>query len=169
MTIRIEKEDDYKKIYDMLKLTFTLADHSDGKEQDLVNNLRNGKSYINNLTLVCEEKDEIVGFIMFSEIQLGNFKSLALAPLAVLPKFQHMRLGTLLIKEGLKRAKNLGYYYVLVLGDDKYYSKFGFVPAKEFGITSPFKVPNKNFMALNLHHNKNKLNCTAEYPKEFFN
>ena len=168
MKIRKEKEEDFKQIYDVIKIAFSLAEHSDGNEQDLVNNLRKSEAYINELSLVCEEEGEIVAYIMFTKNKIGKEKGLSLAPLAVLPKYQHRRLGTLLIKQGLKIAKELGYNYVVVLGSEKYYPKFGFSPSKDLGINSPFKVPSKNFMALSLHHNKEKLNATVEYPKEFF-
>ena len=66
-------------------------------------------------------------------------------------------------------AKELGYEYVVVLGNPKYYNRFGFVTSKEFGIKSPFDVPSKNFMALNLIDNDDRedLNAVVEYPKPF--
>lgn len=168
MQIRKERKEDYSQIYEMIKNAFKTAEHSDGNEQDLVEKLRKSSAYINDLTLVCVENEEIVGFIMFTKNRIGETEGLSLAPLAVAPKYQHRRLGTLLVKQGLKVAKELGYEYVVVLGDNKYYNRFGFIPAKELDIKSPFDVPSKNFMALNLSGNKKKLHALVEYPKEFF-
>ena len=170
MHIRTEREEDYSQIYEVVKKAFEKAEHSDGNEQDLVEKLRKNKAYINSLSLVCEDNDKIVGYVMFTKNKIGKVTGLTLAPLAILPKYQHRRLGTLLVKSGLKIAKELGYEYVVVLGNPKYYNRFGFVTSKEFGIKSPFDVPSKNFMALNLIDNDDRedLNAVVEYPKPFF-
>ena len=169
MHIRTEREEDYSQIYEVVKKAFEKAEHSDGNEQDLVEKLRKNKAYINSLSLVCEDNDKIVGYVMFTKNKIGKVTGLTLAPLAILPKYQHKRLGTLLVKYGLKIAKELGYEYVVVLGTPKYYNRFGFVTSKEFGIKSPFDVPSKNFMALNLIDNDDRenLNAVVEYPKPF--
>lgn len=169
MHIRTEREEDYSQIYEVVKKAFEKAEHSDGNEQDLVEKLRKNKAYINSLSLVCEDNDKIVGYVMFTKNKIGKVTGLTLAPLAILPKYQHKRLGTLLVKSGLKIAKELGYEYVVVLGNPKYYNRFGFVTSKEFGIKSPFDVPSKNFMALNLIDNDDRenLNAVVEYPKPF--
>ena len=44
--IRKEKKEDYEKIYNVIKTAFQTAEHCDGNEQDLVNDLRNGDGYI---------------------------------------------------------------------------------------------------------------------------
>ncbi len=169
MHIRTEREEDYSQIYEVVKKAFEKAEHSDGNEQDLVEKLRKNKAYINSLSLVCEDNDKIIGYVMFTKNKIGKVTGLTLAPLAILPKYQHRRLGTLLVKSGLKIAKELGYEYVVVLGNPKYYNRFGFVTSKEFGIKSPFDVPSKNFMALNLIDNDDRedLNAVVEYPKPF--
>lgn len=169
MHIRTEREEDYSQIYEVVKKAFEKAEHSDGNEQDLVEKLRKNKAYINSLSLVCKDNDKIVGYVMFTKNKIGKVTGLTLAPLAILPKYQHRRLGTLLVKSGLKIAKELGYEYVVVLGNPKYYNRFGFVTSKEFGIKSPFDVPSKNFMALNLIDNDDRedLNAVVEYPKPF--
>ena len=119
MHIRAEREEDYSQIYEVVKKAFEKAEHSDGNEQDLVEKLRKNKAYINSLSLVCEDNDKIVGYVMFTKNKIGKVTGLTLAPLAILPKYQHKRLGTLLVKSGLKIAKELGYEYVVVLGNPK--------------------------------------------------
>ena len=54
-----------------------------------------------------------------------NVAITGLAPMAVLPDYQKKGIGSQLIKFGLKKAKELGYKSVIVLGHDKYYTKFG--------------------------------------------
>ena len=56
MNIRKEKMEDYNSIYAVVKAAFDSAEHADGNEQDLVEALRKGESYIPALSLVAEEK-----------------------------------------------------------------------------------------------------------------
>lgn len=165
--IRQENEKDYDAIYDVVKTAFSKSEHCDGNEQDLVNDLRKGNAYIPELSLVANDNDKIVGYIMFTKINIGENEEIALAPLAVLPEYQRQGIGSLLIKEGHRIAKELGYNYSVVLGSENYYPKFGYVPAKVYGIKAPFEVDDKNFMAVKLNDNADKIDGTVIYSKEF--
>lgn len=165
--IRKENEKDYDAIYDVVKTAFSKAPHCDGNEQDLVNDLRKGNAYIPELSLVPNDNDKIVGYIMFTKINIGENEEIALAPLAVLPEYQRQGIGSLLIKEGHRIAKELGYNYSVVLGSENYYPKFGYIPAKVYGIKPPFEVDDKNFMAVKLNDNADKIDGTVIYSKEF--
>ena len=92
---------------------------------------------------------------------------MALAPLAVLPEFQKQGIGSALIKEGHKRAKEMGYRFSVVLGSEKYYPKFGYQPAKKAGIVPPFDVPDENFMMCRLSDEFEHVSGVVKYPKEF--
>lgn len=132
MIIRQENKNDYEKVYNLVKLAFANATHSDGDEQNLVTRLRESEAFIPELSLVAEVEDEIVGHILFTKIKIGdsNTVGVALAPLAVKPQFQNRGIGGELIKEGHRIAKELGYGFSVVLGHDRYYPKFGYQPAK---------------------------------------
>ena len=112
----------------------------------MVNALRYGSAYIPELSLVAEENGSIIGHIMFTKAEIGGKIVLALAPLSVLPEYQRKGVGTALIEEGHKIAKEMGYAYSVVLGSENYYPKFGYIPADTFGIIAPFDVPRDNFM-----------------------
>lgn len=98
MLIRRENKSDYESIYDVVKTAFESADHEDGNEQDLVNALRNGDSYISELSLVAEIDGIIVGHVMFTKAWVGDIPVLALAPLSVIPEYQRKGIGTALVK-----------------------------------------------------------------------
>ena len=165
--IRQENEKDYKQIYNVVKTAFEKAEHSDGNEQDLVGNLRNGDGYIPELSLVAEIDGKIVGYIMFTKILISENEEIALAPLAVLPEYQKQGIGSNLIDYGHKIAKELGYHYSVVLGSEKYYPKFGYIPAINYGIKPPFDVSSNNFMAIKLNDNNAPVNGIVRYSKEF--
>lgn len=168
MEIRPEHIEDYDAVYALNNLAFGQAN-----EAKLVDLLRDSDAFIPELSLVAVLDKKIVGHILFSEIQIENeqkkiTKSLALAPMAVLPEFQQKGIGSQLITTGLDTAKNLGYKSVIVLGHEQYYPKFGFEPAVKWNIRAPFDVPSNAFMAIELVMDGLKnVNGTVKYPKAF--
>ena len=165
--IRKETINDYDEVYDVIKSAFATARHSDGNEHDLVVSLRKSANFIPELSLVATINNKIVGYILFTKIKIGTHEELALAPLGVLPQYQKQGIGSMLINYGHKIAKSLGYHYSVVLGDENYYSKFGYIPAIKYEIKAPFDVPNENFMAIKLNDCDNKIEGVVEYAKEF--
>lgn len=167
MIIRTENPMDIETVYSIVSKAFESAEQADGNEQDLVNELRKGNSFIPQLSLIAEIDGIAVGHIMFTKATVGDAVVLALAPLSVLPKYQRQGVGTALIKEGHKIAKELGYNYSVVLGSELYYPKMGYLPADTFGIKPPFDVPRENFMAYKLNENAPKIQGILKYAKEF--
>ena len=167
MFIRKEETKDYETVCSVVKKAFDSAEHADGNEHDLVNELRLGEAYIPELSLVAVIDGKIVGHIMFTKAKVADELVLALAPLSVLPEYQKQGIGTALIKEGHKIAKELGYAYSLVLGSENYYPRVGYLPAIDFGIRPPFDVPSENFMAYRLRENIPSIHGILKYAKEF--
>lgn len=103
-------------------------------------------------SLVAEEEGRILGHVMFSRVTIGEtaVPALSLAPLAVLPAFQRLGIGSALVSAGLQQLRLGGQARVVVVGDPAYYPRFGFVPASRFGLVCPFPVPEDAFMAIAL-------------------
>jgi putative acetyltransferase len=103
-------------------------------------------------SLVAEEAGRVLGHVLFSQVGMADVAApvLSLAPLAVLPAFQRLGIGSALVSAGLQRMRMAGHTRVVVLGDSAYYSRFGFVPASRFGLTCPFPAPQSAFMAVAL-------------------
>lgn len=165
--IRPEHKNDISAISMINDLAFGQED-----EGNLIVKLRKGRDYIKDLSLVACMGNEIIGHILFSKIIIKNdseeFESLALAPMAVIPEFQGLGIGSQLIKKGLEKATKLGYESVIVLGHENYYPRFNFTPASQFQITCPFEVSDANFMAIELKKGKlDKVSGCVVYPKEF--
>ncbi|WP_372642078.1 GNAT family N-acetyltransferase [Ancylomarina sp.] len=141
-------------------------------EGNLIVKLRKTKNFIKDLSLVACMGNEIIGHILFSKIVIKNdtkeFESLALAPMAVIPEFQGLGIGSQLIKKGLEKATKLGYESVIVLGHENYYPRFDFAPASQFQILCPFEVPDASFMAMELKKGSlDGVSGCVVYPKEF--
>ncbi|WP_342766622.1 GNAT family N-acetyltransferase [Xanthomarina spongicola] len=78
-------------------------------------------------------------------------------------------MGSILIKHAHKRANELGYNSIVLLGHKNYYPRFGYKQAVKFHIEFPFNAPKENCMAIELTKNGlDGVNGLVEYPKEFF-
>ena len=173
INIRQETEKDYKLSETVVEKAFKNAEYTDHKEQILVDKLRKSDVFIPELSLVAESNKEIIGHIMLTKLFIENednrYKSLALAPVSVLPEYQNKGVGSKLINQSIKIAKELGFKSVIVLGHDKYYPRFGFKTASIWGIKAPFDVPDEAFMALELEDNSlDDVTGRVVYIKEFF-
>ena len=147
MTIRSEKPEDVPAIRIVNERAFGGA-----AEADLVDALRrNGKATI---SLVAEDDGRVVGHILFSPVTIETSErelvGVGLAPMSVIPERQNQRIGSLLVEEGLRRCREEGHRFVVVLGYPNYYPRFGFVPASRFGIKSEYDVADEVFMVMEL-------------------
>jgi putative acetyltransferase len=147
MTIRHEKPEDIPAIRIVNERAFGRV-----AEANLVDALRrNGKATI---SLVAEDDGRIVGHILFSQVTVEagerDLVGVGLAPMAVVPERQNQRIGSMLMEHGLKRCREEGHPFVVVLGHPDYYPRFGFVPASSFGIKSEYNVADEVFMVMEL-------------------
>ncbi len=138
MIIRQERPDDYLEVYELVKQAFATTSHSDGTEQDYLNEVRKKKSFIPELSFVAVEADTIVGQIVLYTMQITcddwMERQLVISPLSVLPSHFCRGIGSKLIETGCRKAKELGFKAAFLCGDPAYYSKLGFVPTHQFGI-----------------------------------
>lgn len=149
LLIRQEDREDFGSVYEVNKLAF-------GRENEakLVDLLRSSDAFIPELSVVAVSDNKIIGHILFTKIKIVSNNneetgSLALAPMAVTPEFQHKGIGGQLIQFGLAKAKALQHKSVIVLGHKHYYPKFGFTPTDKWNIKSPYNVPRKLLWHLN--------------------
>jgi len=122
------------------------------EEADLVDALRKYGGSI--ISLVAVQDEEVVGHILFSPVRIesgsSGVRAAGLGPMAVLPAHQKKGIGSKLVKRGLEESRKAGYKIIFVLGHPGFYPRFGFMPAKQFGICPPWDVPDDVFMALEI-------------------
>lgn len=173
ITIRQEHPTDFSAVFKLIETAFKNAEHSDHQEQFLVERLRNSEVFIPELSLIAVVNNNVVGYILLTKIAIKNnndeYVSLALAPVAVLPEYQNKGIGDSLIRAAHKKAVELGYNSVILLGHKNYYPRFGYKTARNFGIQLPFDIPEENCMAIELTINALKnVKGIVIYPKAFF-
>lgn len=120
-------------------------------EADLVEALRGADAIV--VSLVAAVEGVVMGHVLFSpvEIERGDeAQVVGLAPMAVSPAAQRRGIGSRLVREGLDRCRAAGVDAVVVLGHAAYYPRFGFVPARRFGLRCEYDVPDDVFMAIEL-------------------
>lgn len=172
--IRQEQQSDYEMTETVVEAAFATAEQSDQREHHLVSRLRTSDAFMPELSLVAVNGNEIIGHILLSKISIvrkdgQKVKSLALAPVSVLPNEQNKGVGKALIEKSLEKAKELGHQSVIVLGHPAYYPKFGFKKSSLWQINAPFEVPEEALMALELQKGAlDHVSGVIEYSSAFF-
>jgi putative acetyltransferase len=135
--IRPERPEDVAGIDSLLRRAFPGAD-----EADLVRQLRADGDLA--LSLVAVENEEVIGQVAFVPIALDpdpGYRIWGLAPISVLPERQGQGIGSALTEAGLDAAAQAGIGFVLVLGDQNYYGRFGFDTMLAEGIAVSWAGP----------------------------
>ena len=122
ITIRPEEHKDYKSIISLILRSFQEGtDYSDGTDIiALVEEIRDSKYYIPELSFVAELDDKIVGHFLFSHFPLSPTKQgghskeaksdiVMLAPVSVHADYFHQGIGSSMIKMGIAKVKEMGY------------------------------------------------------------
>jgi putative acetyltransferase len=124
------------------------------------------------ISLVAVDGGRVAGHILFTPVTIQGphreCEAVGLAPLAVDPDHQRRGIGSRLVAHGLDRCRERGYRIAVVLGHPAYYYRFGFVPARLYGIRFALDVPRDAFMVIELTPGSLD-GCTgmASYAKEF--
>jgi putative acetyltransferase len=147
LTIRPEEPGDQAAIHHVNTLAF-----GQPQEADLVAALRSNGGLT--ISLVAVQDGRIVGHIAFSPVTItsdsATIDAIGLAPMAVLPEYQRLGIGSQLVEAGLHACHNTPYGVVVVLGHAHYYPRFGFTPAKPYRIVWEHKVLEEVFMVQEL-------------------
>lgn len=152
--IRPETHKDYKDIISLILRSFREGtDYSDGIDVvALVEEIRDSKYYIPELSFVAELNGKIVGHFLFSRFPLSRTKtgghiendSIAmLAPVAVHADYLHEHIGLTMLSMGIRRVKEYGFKGITVEGDYHFYHRVGFRTSAEFGIYPTQGIPLK--------------------------
>ena len=141
MLVRAETDDDRAAIHAVVAAAFGQVE-----EADLVDRLRADGDCV--FSLVADEEGALLGHVMLS-IMRAPFRALALAPVSVKPERQGQGVGSALIRAAIAMARADGWQGIFVLGDERYYERFGFDVAAAKGFASPFA--GDHFALLSLH------------------
>ena len=144
ITIRPEEHKDYKSIISLILRSFQEGtDYPDGTDIiALVEEIRDSKYYIPELSFVAELDNEVVGHFLFSHFPLSPTKEgghddeqdsgiVMLAPVSVHADYFRKGIGTAMLKMGIEKVRELGYKGITVEGNFNFYNQVGFKTSSE--------------------------------------
>ena len=139
LNIRNERETDYKIVEDITRKAFYNVYVPGCMEHYLVHVMREHEDFIPELDFVIEVDGQIVGNIMYTKAKLtdegGTEKEIVtFGPVSILPKYQRKGYGKMLIEHSLKRAAELGYEAVVIMGSPANYVGSGFQCCRKYNV-----------------------------------
>lgn len=167
IVVRRERPGDEAAIADVHRAAFA---PSTG-EITLVELLRAGAGWIPALSLVAEVGGRIAGHVVTSRGWLvtagAERPALGLGPLGVLPGLHGGGVGSALVQATIGAASALDEEVICLLGDPRYYGRFGFVLASTVGIEPPVAGWRPHFQARLLSAGSDLGPATFRYDPAF--
>lgn len=139
INIRNEKETDYQRVEDITRKAFYNLYIPGCTEHYLVHIMRKHEDFIPELDFVIEVDDQVVGNIMYTKAKIMSDKGeekeiLTFGPLTIMPEYQRMGYGKILMEHSFKEAVKLGYDLVVILGSPSNYVSSGFKSCERYHI-----------------------------------
>lgn len=133
LIIRSERISDYSAIAALHYETFLASDPEKTfvVEPLMVDLLRHNEAFDPELSIVAELDGQIVGHALFSPFRFvvmgESLPGVMVAPVAVHPAHQGLKIGAAIMTEGHQRAEAKGYALSLLCGHPDYYPRFGYL------------------------------------------
>ncbi len=143
--LRRESSSDLAAIHELTAAAFLDAPHASHTEHFIVDALRQAGQLT--VSIVAENDSEIVGHVAVSPVTIsgGSSNWYGLGPISVVPKCQLQGVGSRLMRQALTELRELGAAGCVLLGDPRYYGRFGFEAVP--GLVFP-DVPPEYFQAI---------------------
>lgn len=144
--IRAAVPDDREAILAVVRDAFSNGGRDGREEIDIVRDTWSLGAVPDGLELVAVEDGGVIGHVLAARGDLDGREVVGIAPLAVTPGRQGAGVGTALMTELLRRARDAALPLVVLLGHPAYYARFGFEPSGPLGIVyQPVGAGNPNF------------------------
>lgn len=129
--IRPETSADYKTVENLTREAFWNLSVPGADEHYLVHVMRNHADFVPELDFIIEVDGKIIADIMYMKTKLidesGTVKDiLSFGPICVMPEYQRMGYGKILIEHSFTEAVKLGYDTVVIFGNPDNYVSRGF-------------------------------------------
>lgn len=139
IVIRNEKETDYEVVETITRRAFYNLYIPGAIEHYLVRIMRKHEDFVPELDFVLELDGQVIGNIMYTKAKLVDEKGfekviLTFGPVCIMPEYQRMGYGKMLIEHSFKRAAELGYDVIVILGSPTNYVSRGFQCCKKYNI-----------------------------------
>lgn len=137
--IRQEEEADYERVEKITRQAFYNLYVPGCNEHYLVHVMRSHEDFLPELDLVIEVEGQVIGNIMYTKAKLVDESReekeiLTFGPVCIVPGYQRMGYGKMLIEHSFERAIALGYEVIVIFGNPGNYVSRGFKSAKKFNV-----------------------------------
>jgi len=137
--IRNEEETDYERVEEITRKAFWNLYIPGCNEHFLVHVMRSHKDFLPELDLVIEVDNQVIGNIMYTKAKLvdesGEEKGiLTFGPVSILPEYQRMGYGKMLMEYSFEQTVALGYDVIVIFGNPNNYVSRGFKSCKKYNI-----------------------------------
>ena len=137
------------------------------RETALVQALRRDVGWIESLSLVATCDQRIAGHVVCTRGWVGELAALGLGPISVVPDHQRHGIGQALMHAVIGAADAAGEPLIALLGDQRFYSRFGFVEASRMGIVAPDPAWGAHFQVRMLTDCPSSIAGTFRYAAPF--
>ena len=139
VTIRNEAQADYQTVEDMTRKAFWNLYEPGCAEHYLVHVMRAHADFLSELDFVMEVDNQVIGNIMYTKAKLidesgAEKEILTFGPFSIMPGYQRMGYGKLLLEHSFKRASALGYDVIVIFGAPGNYVSRGFQCCKKHNV-----------------------------------
>jgi len=134
--VRPELPRDRPSAFEAERLAFQAARGGEPAD-DIISGIGAVQDMDGSFALVAEIDGEVVGHVQFSRAWIGETPALLLGPIGVHPEAQRRGIGSTLVRAGLDEARARNEAAVILLGDPRFYSRFGFVSGSTVGLRNP--------------------------------
>ena len=140
LTIRPETPADYRPAEALTREAFWNLYKPGCDEHHYLHQLRASPAFLPELTFVAESGGALAGHIAYSRSKIvrpdgGEFPTVTFGPVCAAPEQRGRGIGSALICHSLWAAKTQGHRAAIILGDPRYYGRFGFHSCERFGLT----------------------------------
>jgi predicted N-acetyltransferase YhbS len=145
LAIRAERASDVVTRERLLDATF-----GDNRHARTCQRLRDGRAPAEGLAFSVVRDGNLIGTVRLWHVNAGGIPALVLGPLAVDASCRKLGAGAALMTRALDVAQVRGHGAVILLGDEPYYSRFGFSADKTGNLALPGSFERERLLAVEL-------------------
>lgn len=137
--IRNEEKADYTRVEEITRKAFYNLYLPGCNEHYLVHVMRTHEDFLPKLDFVIEVDNQIIGNIMYTKAKLvdeagAEKEILTFGPVCIMPEYQRMGYGKMLMEHSFQQASALGYDVIVIFGHPGNYVSRGFKSCKRYNV-----------------------------------
>lgn len=134
MTIRLEREEDWREVENLTREAFWDVYRPGCTEHYVLHRYRSNPDFIPELDFVIEEDGKLIGQVMYSKAWIicddgREIPAWTFGPISILPEYKRKGYGLKLLNHSIEAARAMGIGVLCMEGNIDFYKHAGFVVA----------------------------------------